>query len=215
MRQVITPAQAAGMVHNGDVVMIGGFLGNGTPHAIIDALMESQIKDLTVIANDTSYPEFGIGRLIMADRIKKVIASHIGTNPGTGQRMHSGAVDVELVPQGTLAERIRSAGAGLGGVLTPTGVGTIVADGKETLTIDGRVFLLEKPLSARIALIKAKKGDKEGNLVYNYSGRNFNPLMASAAEIVIAEVEELVEPGDIDPNQVHTPGIFVDYLVVK
>ena len=215
MRQVISPAQAASQVKNGDVVMIGGFLGNGTPHAIIDALLETQVKDLTVIANDTSYPESGIGRLVVADRLKKITVSHIGTNPGTAQRMHSGALEVELVPQGTLAERIRSAGAGLGGVLTPTGVGTMVAEGKQQVTVDGRVFLLEKPLFARIALLKAKKGDKEGNLVYNYSARNFNPLMASAADIVIAEVDELVEPGAIDPNQVHTPGIFVDYLVVK
>jgi len=157
----------------------------------------------------------GIGKLVMADRLKKLIASHIGTNPGTAQRMHSGALTVELVPQGTLAERIRSGGAGLGGVLTPTGVGTMVAEGKQTLTIDGRAYLLEKPLRARIALIKAKKGDKDGNLVYNCSSRNFNPLMATAADIVIAEADEIVEPGAIDPNNVHTPGIFVDYLVVK
>ena len=215
MQQIINPAQAASQIHDGDIVMIGGFLANGTPHAIIDALLETKVKDLTVIGNDTSYPEAGIGKLVVADRVKKVIASHIGTNPGTAQRMHSGAMEVELVPQGTLAERIRSGGAGLGGVLTPTGVGTMVAEGKQTLTIDGRVYLLEKPLRARIALLKAKKGDKDGNLVYNYSARNFNPLMATAADVVIAEVDELVETGAIDPNQVHTPGIFVDYLVVK
>jgi acetate CoA/acetoacetate CoA-transferase alpha subunit len=213
MLQVITPAQAANLVHDEDVVMIGGFLANGTPLAVIDALLETPVKDLTVIANDTAYPESGIGKLIVADRIKKVIASHIGTNPITGQRMNSGAITVELVPQGTLAERIRSGGAGLGGVLTPTGVGTMVADGKQTVTVDGRLFLLETPLRARIALLKAQKGDKEGNLVYNYSSRNFNPLMAAAADIVIAQVDEIVEAGAIDPNYVHTPGIFVDYLV--
>jgi len=178
-------------------------------------MLETRIKDLTVIANDTSYPESGIGRLVVADRVKKVIASHIGTNPGTAQRMNSGAMTVELVPQGTLAERIRSGGAGLGGVLTPTGVGTMVAEGKQTVTVDGRAYLLEKPLRARIALLKAQKGDKAGNLVYNYSSRNFNPLMAMAADVVIAQVDEIVEPGAIDPNNVHTPGIFVDYLVVK
>lgn len=215
MLQVISPAQAASWVKDGDTVMIGGFLGNGTPHSIIDALLETSVKDLTVIANDTSYPEFGIGRLVMADKVKALIASHIGTNPGTGQRMNSGAMQVELVPQGTLAERIRSAGAGLGGVLTPTGVGTSVEEGKEHITIDGRVFLLEKPLFARIALLYAKKADMAGNLVYSHSARNFNPPMATAADIVIVEAEEIVEEGAIDPDHVHTPGIFVDYLVQK
>ena len=215
MLQIISAAQAAGMLKDSDVLMIGGFLGNGSPHAIIEAMLQTPLKDLTIIANDTAYPDNGIGKLVMVDKVKKLIASHIGTNPGTGQRMNSGAMDVQLVPQGTLAERIRSAGAGLGGFLTPTGVGTSVQEGKQILTIDGKDYLLELPLFARVALLKAKKGDKAGNLVYGKSGRNFNPLMASAAEIVIAEVEEIVETGALDPDQVHTPGIFVDYLVQK
>lgn len=215
MLQIISPAQAASQIKDGDVIMIGGFLGNGAPHAVIDALLETPVKDLTVIANDTAYPDNSIGKLIMADRVKKLVASHIGTNPGTGQRMNSGALDVQLVPQGTLAERIRSAGSGLGGFLTPTGVGTSVEDGKQTMTIDGKTYLLEWPLSARVALLKAKKADKSGNLVYAKSARNFNPVMATAADIVIVEVEEIVETGAIDPDLVHTPGIFVDYLVQK
>ncbi len=201
------------MLKDNDVLMIGGFLGNGSPHAIIEAMLQTPLQGLTIIANDSAFPDNGIGRLVTADRVKTLIASHIGTNAGSGQRMHSGAMEVQLVPQGTLAERIRSAGAGLGGFLTPTGVGTDVQKGKQTLTVDGREYLLELPLRARVALVKAQKGDKAGNLVYSKSARNFNPLMATAAEIVIAEVEEIVEIGAIDPDQVHTPGIFIDYLV--
>lgn len=213
MAHIISPAQAAAQLQDGDMLMIGGFLGNGTPHAIVSAMLDTPVANLTVIANDTAYPDNGIGRLVMADRIAKLIASHIGTNPGTGERMNNGAMEVQLVPQGTLAERIRSGGAGLGGFLTPTGVGTSVQDGKQVITLDGKDYLLELPLRARVALLKAKRGDWAGNLVYAKSGRNFNPLMATAADIVIAEVEEIVETGAIDPDQVHTPGIFVDYLV--
>ena len=215
MLEIISPAQAAGLLKDGDVLMIGGFLGNGSPHAIIDAMLQTPLKNLTLIGNDTAFPDKGIGLLVMAEKAAKVIASHIGTNPGTGQRMNAGTMDVHLIPQGTLAERIRSAGAGLGGFLTPTGVGTSVQEGKQVLTIDGKDYLLELPLFARVALLKAKKADKAGNLVYSKSGRNFNPLMATAAEIVIVEADEIVETGAIDPDQVHTPGIFVDYLVQK
>lgn len=215
MLQIISPAQAAGMLEDSDVLMIGGFLGNGSPHAIIEAMLQTPVRNLTIIANDTAYPDNGIGKLVMADKVTKLIASHIGTNPGTGQRMNTGDMDVQLIPQGTLAERIRSAGAGLGGFLTPTGVGTSVQEGKQILTLNGKDYLLELPLFARVALIKTKKSDTAGNLIYSKSGRNFNPLMATAAEIVIAEVEEIVAAGALDPDQVHTPGIFVDYLVQK
>ena len=201
------------MVTDGASVMFGGFMGCGNPHAIVDALLEKGVKDMTLIANDTALPEYGIGKLVVAKRIKKAITSHVGLNPFTGAQMHSGEMDVELVPQGTLAERIRSAGAGLGGFLTPTGVGTTVEEGKERITVDGRVYLLEKPLRANVALIKAHKADTAGNLIYRLSARNFNPLMAMAADLVIAEVEEIVEAGQLNPDEVHTPGIFVHYLV--
>jgi acetate CoA/acetoacetate CoA-transferase alpha subunit len=150
--------------------------------------------------------------LITADAVKRLIASHIGTNPETGKKMIEGKIQVELVPQGTLAERIRCAGAGLGGFLTPTGVGTVVADGKQEMEIDGRRYLLEKALHADVALIKAWKADRKGNLLYRKSARNFNPLMAMAAQTVIVEAEEIVEVGELDPDAVMTPGIFVDFL---
>ena len=171
------------------------------------------VQNLTVICNDTGLQGDGIGMLISSNAVKHLIVSHIGTNPETGQKMIKGEIQVELVPQGTLAERIRCAGAGLGGVLTPTGVGTVVAEGKQELEVDGKTYLLEKPLHADFALIKAWKADRKGNLIYRKSARNFNPVMAMAADCVIAEVEEIVDVGDMDPNEVVTPGIFVDFLV--
>ena len=198
---------------DGMTVMVGGFLAVGTPEALIDAILEQKTKDITVIANDTGFPDKGVGRLVVSRQIKKVIASHIGTNPETGKQMIAQELNVELVPQGTLAERIRCGGAGLGGVLTPTGVGTIVEEGKQKLLVDGVEYLLEKPLRADIALIRAKKADKAGNLIYDQSARNFNPLMALAADLVIAQVDELVEIGEIKPDEVMTPGVVVDKLV--
>jgi len=194
-------------------VMIGGFLACGTPESLIDALVQKGVKDLTVIANDTAFPDKGIGKLVVNRQLKKVTVSHIGTNPETGRQMHAGELTVELVPLGTLAECIRAGGFGLGGFLTPTGVGTVVEDGKQKLTIGGREYLLELPLKADVALLKAAKADKAGNLVFRKAARNFNPLMATAAEIVIVEAQEIVETGTIDPDEVMTPGIFVDYLV--
>ena len=213
MRKILTPAEAAALVDDGADVMVGGFMGCGSPHAIIDALLERGTKDLTIICNDTGLPEYGVGKLVVAKRVTRTIASHVGLNPHTGQQMNSGEMAVELVPQGTLAERVRCAGAGLGGFLTPTGVGTMVGEGKQTITMDGRDYLLEKPLRAKVALLKAHVADKAGNLVYRLSARNFNPLMAMAADIVIAEVDEIVEIGALDPDAVHTPGVFVTYLV--
>ena len=191
MKKLISAAEAAGMVKDGMTVMIGGFLGNGSPHAIIDALVESGVKDLTLIVNDTAYPDKGCGRLIAGKQVRKVIVSHIGTNPCTSEQMNSGELEIEFCPQGTLAERVRSGGAGLGGVLT----------------------LLEKPLRADVALLGASLADRSGNLVYKGTSQNFNPLMATAADLVIAEVRELVETGAIAPEAVRTPGIFVDYMV--
>ncbi|MRH44363.1 acetate CoA-transferase subunit alpha [Aquibacillus halophilus] len=199
---------------DGLTIMIGGFMGVGTSAKLVAALMESNVKDITLIVSDTATPEKGVGPLIVNSRVRKLIVSHIGTNPETGKQMIAGDIEVELVPQGTLAERIRSGGSGLGGILTPTGVGTSVAEGKEIIRVDGRDYLLETPLRADVALLKAKKADKSGNLVYNRSARNFNPIMALAADLVIAEVDEIVEIGEIDPEDVVTTGILVDKILV-
>lgn len=213
MNKVISLNEAVNMIHDGMTIMVGGFLGCKNPFKIVDAIVEKGVKDITLIANDTSFPEIGIGKLIVNKQVKKLIASHVGTNKETGNQMNSGEMQVELVPQGTLAERIRAAGAGLGGVLTPTGLGTIVAEGKAIIEVDGKEYLLEKPLKADIALIVGAKVDKKGNVRYAKATRNFNPLMATAADIVIVEADEIVEVGEIDPDDVMTPGIFVDYIV--
>lgn len=213
MNKLITLEEAVSKVKDGMTVMVGGFLATGSPCNIIDLLAERGIKDLTIICNDTSYVDRGVGKLVVNKQVKKVIASHIGTNAETGRQMNAGEMEVELVPQGTLAERIRCGGAGLGGFLTITGLGTIVENGKDRLTVDGEQYLLEKPLKADIAIIFGSKVDKKGNVYYNMSTRNFNPLMATAADLVIAEAEELVEVGEINPNDVMTPGIFIDYIV--
>jgi len=212
--KVITQDEAIKFIKPGMTIMIGGFLGVGTPEGIIDKIVENRIDNLTVIANDTATPERGIGKLIVNKLCKKVIVSHIGTNPETQRQMIAGELEVELVPQGTLAERVRAGGAGLGGILTPTGVGTIVENGKQIIEIEGKKYLLELPLKADVALIKAKKCDYYGNLVYNFTAENFNPLMAMAAELVIVEVEEIVPVGAIAPNEVRTPGVLIDYVVV-
>jgi acetate CoA/acetoacetate CoA-transferase alpha subunit len=193
--------------------MIGGFLGCGNPHRLIDALVEKNVKDLTLICNDSGFPEIGVGKLVVNKQIKKLIASHVGTNRETGNQMNSGEMEVILVPQGTLAEQVRAGGAGLGGILTPTGVGTIVEEGKEKINIEGVDYLLELPLKADIALIAGDTVDKFGNIVYYGATRNFNHLMATAADMVIVEGEKIVEVGDIDPHDVITPGIFIDYIV--
>lgn len=213
MNKLISIDEAVGMIHDGMTIMVGGFLGCKNPFRIVDAIVEKGVKDITLIANDTSFPEIGIGKLIVNKQVKKLIASHVGTNKETGNQMNSGELDVELVPQGTLAERIRAAGAGLGGVLTPTGLGTIVAEGKTVIEVDGKEYLLEKPIRADIALIVGAKVDKKGNVRYSKSTRNFNPLMATAADLVIVEADEIVEVGEIDPDDVMTPGLFVDYIV--
>ncbi|HAI52250.1 MAG: CoA transferase subunit A [Limnochordia bacterium] len=212
MPEILSVPEAVAKVKDGSTVMIGGFLTCGAPLNLIAELARRGVRDLTLIANDTGVQGNGIGMLISADAVANLITSHIGTNPETGRRMIEGRLQVELVPQGTLVERIRCGGAGLGGVLTPTGVGTIVAEGKQEFVIEGRTYLLETPLHADVALIKAWKADRKGNLIYRKSARNFNPIMAMAAELVIAEVEEILEVGELDPDQVVTPGIFVDIL---
>lgn len=215
MDKKISLQDAIAKVKDGMTVMVGGFLAAGSPISILDALAESGVKDLTLICNDTAYPDVAHGKLITNKQVKKVIVSHVGTNPNTGAQMNSGELQVEFCPQGTLAERIRAAGAGLGGVLTTTGLGTIVAEGKETVKIDGKEYLLEKPLRADVALIGATVADESGNLIYVGTTKNFNPLMAAAADVVIAEAEKIVKVGDLAPETVHTPAIFVDYLVER
>lgn len=212
MPEILSTLEAVERVKDGSTVMVGGFITCGAPVQLLTALARRKVRGLTLISNDTGVQGDGVGMLINADAVSRLIASHIGTNPETGRRMIEGRLQVELVPQGTLVERIRCGGAGLGGFLTPTGVGTVVAEGKQQLTIDGRTYLLETPLRADVALIKAWKADRKGNLIYRRSARNFNPIMAMAADLVIAEVEEIVEVGDIDPDHVVTPGIFIDIL---
>ena len=213
MNKIISSAEASAKVQDGMTIMVGGFLACGTPQILVDQLLAQGTKDLTLVCNDTAFPDAGVGKLVVNRQFKKVIVSHIGTNPETGRQMNAGELTVDLVPQGTLAERIRSAGFGLGGILTPTGVGTPVEAGKQKLTIDGKDYLLELPIKADVALIKAYKADKAGNLVFRRAARNFNPLMATAASVVIVEAQNIVETGEIDPDEVMTPGIFVNYLV--
>lgn len=215
MAKIIGKAQVLDMLADGMTVMIGGFLACGTPEGLIDLVIEKGVKDLTIVGNDTGFPDKGIGRLVVNRQAKKVIASHIGTNPETGNQMNAGTMEVELCPQGSLAERIRAAGAGLGGFYTPTGVGTVVENGKEKKVINGIEYILEMPIHADLALVKAWKADKKGNLVYRNAARNFNPLIATAAKTVIVEAEEIVEVGEIDPNEVMTPGLFVSYIYQK
>jgi len=213
--KVITHKEVAELVKPGTTLMIGGFLGVGTPEGIIDQLIENGVENLTVIGNDTAFEDRGIGKLVKNRLCRKVIVSHIGTNPETQRQMIAGELEVELVPQGTLAERVRAGGAGLGGILTPTGVGTVVENGKQVMEIDGKKYLLELPIRADVALIKAKKCDYYGNLVYNLTATNFNPLMVLAADMVIVEVEEIVPVGTLTPDEIKTPGVLIDYVVVS
>ena len=200
-------------LRDGMSIMFGGFLVVGTPLTLVKYILDSGIKDLTIIGNDTSWPDRGIGVLVAERRVKRVITSHIGTNPETGRQMIAGETEVLLVPQGTLAERIRCAGAGLGGVLTPTGLGTVVEEGKQKIKVNGKEYLLEEPLRADLAILRGRKADTFGNIVYERAQRNFNMMMAMAADYVVAEVDEIVPKGQIDPDHVMTPGIFVDALV--
>lgn len=213
MKKVISVEEAVARIKDGMTLMIGGFLGAGSPHKIIDGLSKSKVKDLTIICNDTAFPDKGIGILITNRQVKKVIASHIGTNPNTIGQLNNKELEVQFVPQGTLAEQVRCGGAGLGGFLTPTGIGTVVEEGKQKMTVNGKEYLLEMPLRADVALLGANIGDESGNLYYKGTTQNFNPMMATAADLVIAEVEELVETGMIPMENVHTPAIFVNYIV--
>ena len=213
MSKFISIEEAVSKVKDGMTIMVGGFLANGTPNKIVDALAKSGVKNLTLICNDTAYPDKGVGQLIANKQVKKLFVSHIGTNPHTSEQMNSGELEIEFCPQGSLAERVRAGGCGLGGILTQTGMGTIVAEGKQIVNVDGKDYLLEKPVRADIALVGASLGDKAGNLVYRGTSQNFNPLMASAADLVIAEINELVEVGEIAAENVKTPSIMVDFII--
>ena len=215
MKGALTAAAAAEMIPDGASLMIGGFMAVGTPERLIDALVARGARKRTVIATDTAMPGRGIGKLISAGAVARVIASHIGLNPETQARMIAGDLEVELVPQGTLIERIRAGGMGLGGVLTPTGLGTEVEDGKPVITVQGREFLLETPLKADFALVGAWQADYVGNLSYSLTAHNFNPVIALAGATVIAEPESIVPLGVIPPDAVKTPGVLVDHLIVR
>ncbi|MEL7649574.1 MAG: CoA transferase subunit A [Sedimentibacter sp.] len=213
MNKIISIKDAAEKVQDGMTIMVGGFLANGTPERLIDALVESNVKNLTLICNDTGFPDKGVGKMVVNKQFKKMIASHVGTNPETANQMNSGETEVVLTPQGTLAEKVRCGGNGLGGFYTPTGIGTEAEIGKEKKVINGQEYIFELPLRANVALLKASKVDKKGNMVFNKTTKNFNPLMAAAADVVIVEADEIVEVGEIDPDRVMCSGIFVDYIV--
>ena len=207
--------QAVALIPDGASLMIGGFMGVGTPERLVDEIVRQGKRNLTVIANDTAKPAVGIGKLVGAKLLRKAIVSHIGLNPETQKQMMAGAIDVELAPQGTLIERIRAGGFGLGGILTPTGVGTVVEKGKRTIEVDGKSYLLETPLRANFALVHAFLADYLGNLSYALTARNFNPVMAMAADTVIVTAEHIVPVGLIAPDHVVTPAPVVDYLVAN
>lgn len=213
MNKIIGIEEAISKIKDGDVIMVGGFLACGSPIKLIDALAESGKKNLTLICNDTAYVDKGVGKLVVNKQFKKIIASHIGTNKETGNQMNSGETEVILTPQGTLAEQIRAYGAGLGGVLTQTGVGTKVEEGKQTIELNGKKYIIEEPLKANVALIYGTVIDKAGNINFHGSTQNFNTVMATAADLVIAEAEKIVEVGEINQDWVKIPGIFVDYIV--
>lgn len=209
-----TAAEAVENIHDGAILMVGGFGLVGIPEQLILALVDKGVKDLTVISNNCGVDEWGLGLLLQKRQIKKIIASYVGENKEFERQVLAGEIEVELTPQGTLAEKIRAGGAGIPAFYTPAGVGTSIAEGKEIRTFNGKEYVLEEALHADFALIRAAKADKFGNLIYNKTAQNFNPMMAAAGAVTIAEVEELVEAGDLDPNTIHTPSIYVQGLLV-
>jgi len=211
MKKIISAKEAINMIKDGSSVMVGGFISCGAPDVLVDELVEQNVKELTLICNDTSVPGKDKGRLIENRQVKKLYAAHIGLNPETGRQMQAGELDVELIPMGSLIERIRAKGAGLGGILTPTGVGTIVEDNNETMVINGKKFIFEEPIDADFALIYGTKVDKFGNVAFEGTTRNLNTIMATAADTVIIQAEEIVDC--LDPNEVIIPGLFIDYIV--
>ena len=211
--KTVALADAVALIPDGASLMVGGFMAVGTPERLIDELVRQGRRDLTVIANDTAMPGRGIGKLVSAGAVRKAIVSHIGLNPETQRKMLAGEMQVELVPQGTLIERIRAGGHGLGGILTPTGVGTVAETGKRKIEVDGVDYLLEVPLRADFALVEGFLSDYLGNLTYALTARNFNPVIAMAAQTVIADVAHIVPVGMISPDHVVTPAVLVDYVI--
>ncbi|KRE59855.1 CoA transferase subunit A [Paenibacillus sp. Soil750] len=207
--------EALQSISSGCTLMFGGFGGIGTPPTLVEGILQKGARDLTIIGNDTGFPHIGIGRLVTAGRVKKVIASHIGSNPNAGQMMEQGTMEVVFYPQGTLCEKIRAGGVGLGGILVDVGVGTIMEQGKNIVSIDEKTYLVEPALTADVAIVHARKADPYGNLIYDKSGRNLNPLVAMAGQITIAEVDEIVPLGELDPESIVTPGIFVDMVILS
>ena len=206
-------ASAVAVIPDGATIMMGGFGLCGIPENLIGALHTQGTRNLTAVSNNAGIDDFGLGILLQSRQVTKMIATYVGENKEFERQFLAGEIEVELVPQGTFAERLRAGGAGIGGFFTPTGFGTVVAEGKETRMIDGRGYVLEQPLHADFAFVKAWKGDRLGNLIYHRTAQNFNPMMAAAAQVTIAEVEELVEPGDVDPDHVVTPGIYVQHVI--
>ncbi|MFF2457742.1 CoA transferase subunit A [Peribacillus simplex] len=211
--KIVTMEEALEHISDGCTLMYGGFGGVGTPPTLVQGILDKGVKELTLIGNDTGFPDIGIGRLVTAERAKKVIASHIGSNPNAGRLMTEGKLQVEFSPQGTLAERIRAGGVGLGGIFVDVGIGTIAEEGKDKMVIEGKEYLVETALTAEVSIVHAKKADSLGNLVYDKTACNFNPLVAMAGTFTIAEVEEIVPVGELDPECIATPGIYVDMVI--
>jgi len=213
MNKRITIEEAVSKIKDGDTIMVGGFLAVGTPESLIDALVAKGVKDLTLICNDTGFVDRGVGKMVVNKQFKKIIASHIGTNRETGRQMVAGETEVILTPQGTLVEQIRAGGNGMGGFLVKTGLGTEVQKGKQIINVDGEDYLLEKPMRADVAILFANKADENGNLWYHGTTRNFNTVMATAADWVVVEADEIVPVGELSPNEVVVPGVFVHNIV--
>ena len=212
--KVVTLQKALEKISDGQTILIPGFVNTGVPETLVKGIIEKGCRDLSIISNNTSIKGRGIGLLVQENRIKHITCSHIGSNTETVEKVLAGELEVTFVPQGTLAERVRAGGAGLGGILTPTGLGTPIAEGKQVINVDGKDYLLETPLRADVALIHAWKADKMGNLMYHRTARNFNQAFATAADWVIVEAEEIVEVGEIDPDFIMTPGALVDAIVL-
>jgi 3-oxoacid CoA-transferase A subunit len=213
MVKQISAAEAAALIPNGSRVAIGGFLAVGAPECIIDAIVERGVRDIHMIVIASDWETKGVGKLVVAKLVKSAQVSHLGTNKAIQTQMNAGEMQIELVPQGTLMERVRAYGAGLGGILTPTGVGTVVEEGKQVLEMDGISYILEPAIPCEYAIVKAWKADKIGNLVFRKTARNSNPIMAMAGRVTIAEAEEIVEIGELDPEAIACPGVFVNYIV--
>ncbi|SFB22763.1 3-oxoacid CoA-transferase subunit A [Lentibacillus halodurans] len=213
MSKLINSSEALQFINDGDTLLVGGFGLSGTPLTILDELAESDKKDLTVVSNNLGESDRGLGKLLLAGCLKKAVGSYFTTNRDAVSAWNSGELKIDLIPQGTLAEAIRCAGAGIGGFYTKTAVGTKIAEGKEEKNIDGERYILEKAIKGDVSIIKALKADTLGNLIYDHTARNFNPVMAAAGNIVIAEVDEIVEVGEISPHDIVTPHVYVDYLV--